>query len=116
MKARTSIGSAHGADVLLLREDGVDSIQCWLEYDGKHWTLHQESKTLPTYVNGKVEALCSLNHGSKITFRARMGVQLVSLQQAAKNRKRLISLVIGLILLLSVGGIAWLVLSLFQIS
>lgn len=116
MKARTSIGSERGADVLLLREDGVDSIQCWLEYDGKHWKLHQESKTLPTYVNGKVEALCSLNHGSRITFRARMGVQLVSLHQAAKNRKRLISLVIGLIVLLSVGGIAWLVLSLFQIS
>ena len=116
LKARTSIGSAHGADILLLREDGVDSVQCWLEYDGQHWKLHQESKTLPTYVNGKVEALCTLNHGSKITFGAKMGVQLVSIQQAEKNRKRLISLVIGLIVLLSVGGIAWLLQSLFQIG
>jgi len=116
MKARTSIGSAHGADVLLLREDGVDSVQCWLEYDGKHWKLHQESKTLPTYVNGKVEALCTLNHGSKITFGAKMGLRVVSLQQTAKNRRRLIALVIGLLVLLSFGGIAWLALSLFQIG
>jgi len=116
MKARTSIGSAHGADVLLLREDGVDSVQCWLEYDGQHWKLHQESRTLPTYVNGKVEALCALNHGSKITFGSKMGVQLLSLQQEAKNRKRLISLVIVLIVLMSVGGIAWLLLSLFPIG
>ena len=114
MKVRTSIGSGHGADVMLLREDGVDSVQCWLEYDGKHWKLHQESKTHPTYVDGKVEALCTLNHGSKITFGTKTGVQLLSLQQKAKNRTRLISLVIGLIVLMSVGGIAWLVLSLFE--
>lgn len=115
MKARTSIGSARSADVMLLREDGVDSVQCWLEYDGKRWKLHQESKTIPTYVNGRVEALCALNHGSKITFGAKMGVQLISLPQAARNRKRLISSMIVLIVLLSVSGIVWLLLRLFQV-
>lgn len=114
VKARTTIGSAHGADLLLLRGDGVDSLQCWLEYDGRDWKLHQESKTLPTYVNGKVEALCSLYHRSKITFRGTAGVRLISIPQAAKNRKRLISLLIGFISLLTVGGLAWLLLSILQ--
>ena len=111
VKARTSIGSTSDADVLLLPEAGVDSVQCWLEYDGQNWNLHQESKKLPTYVNGTVEALCPLYHGSKITFGAKTGVQLVCSQQAAKKRQRLISFGIGLLVLLSVGGAAWLVLN-----
>ena len=115
-KARTSIGSANGADVLLLREDGVDSVQCWLEFDGQHWQLHQESRILPTFVNGKVEAMCALNHGSKLTFGGKKGVQLISLQQEGKNRKQLISLVIVITVLLSGSGIAWLLLSRFQIG
>ena len=116
VKSRTSIGSAHGADLLLLRDDGVDAVQCWLEYDGQDWKLHQESKTLPTYVNGKVEALCTLYHESKITFRGKAGVRLISIPQAAKNRKRLISLLIALITVLTVGGLVWLLSSVFQIS
>ncbi len=115
VKARTSIGSAHGADLLLLREDGVDSVQCWLEYDGLHWKLHQESKTLPTYVNGKVEALCHLYHGSKITFGGKAGVRLISLPQAARNRKRIISLLIGLIVILTISGLASFLLRMLQI-
>ena len=115
VKARTSIGSEHGADVLLLRDGGVDSLQCWLEYDGLHWKLHQESKTLPTYVNGTVEALCTLHHGAKITFGGKTGLRLVSLPQIAKNRKRLIASIIGLIVILTGGGLAWWLLSLFQV-
>ncbi|MEJ7590114.1 MAG: FHA domain-containing protein [Planctomycetaceae bacterium] len=115
VKARTSIGSAHGADLLLLRDNGVDSLQCWLEYDGQNWKLHQESKTLPTYVNGKVEALCNLYHGSKITFGGKAGVRLISIPQAAKNRKRTIGLFIALIVILAVSGLALFLLKLLHV-
>ena len=107
-KVRTSIGSSHGADILLLRDDGVDDLQCWLEYDGKHWRLLQESRTQPTYVNGKVEAMCVLGHGSKITFGGKAGVKLVSLLQTARNRKFLIILGITIAVVLSIAGLAWL--------
>ena len=114
VKARTSIGSSHGADVLLLREDGVDELQCWLEYDGKQWKLLQESRTQPTYVDGKVEALCALRHGSRITFSGKAGVKLVNLHQAAANQRRAIAFVIGLAVFLTIGGLAWLSLTLFR--
>lgn len=115
LKVRTSIGSSHGADVLLLREDGVDDLQCWLEYDGKNWKLLQESKTQPTYVDGKVEALCVLHHGSAITFGGKAGVKLVSLQQAAKNRKLAFVMAIGLAAVLAVAGLAWLLMKLIRL-
>ncbi|MCA9009902.1 MAG: protein kinase [Planctomycetaceae bacterium] len=112
VKARTSIGSSHGADVLLLREEGVDSLQCWLEYDGQQWKLHQESKTKPTYVDGNVEARCTLRHGSRITFGGKTSLKLISLTQAAINRKRVIAFITGLIALLTVTGLGWWILSL----
>ena len=60
--------------------------------------------------------MCALNHGSKLTFGGKKGVQLISLQQEGKNRKQLISLVIVITVLLSGSGIAWLLLSRFQIG
>ncbi len=105
VKARMSIGSAHGADILLLRDDGVDDLQCWLEYDGKQWRLMQESKKQPTFVDGKVEAMCGLRHGSKITFGGKAGVKLVNLQQTARKRKLAIILLIGLTCVLTIAGL-----------
>ncbi len=108
-KSRVTIGSGHGVDVILLQETGVDELQCRLEYDGQNWMLHQESKTHPTWVDGKVEAYCTLRHGSKLTFGGKAGLRLVSLPQEIRKRKRLMQLLIGLAAVAILGGLAlWL--------
>lgn len=102
-KAKILIGSSQGVDVYLQRDIGVDSQQCRLEYDGRQWTLHQESRLQPTYVDGKVEAMCTLSHGSKLTFGGKEGVRLINTVQSAKNRNRLVLAIFGVAVLLVAG-------------
>lgn len=107
-KAQVSIGSSQGVDVYLQRDIGVDSLQCRLEFDGKEWNLRQESRIQPTYVNGKVEAMCTLSHGSKLTFGGKEGLMLISTIQSAKNRNRLVLVISSVVVLLAIGGvISW---------
>ncbi len=107
-KAQVSIGSSQGVDVYLQKDIGVDSLQCRIEFDGKQWILRQESKTKPTYVDGKVEAMCTLSHGSAITFGEKEGVRLINTIQSAKNRNRRVLILTGAVVLLVAGGlIAW---------
>jgi eukaryotic-like serine/threonine-protein kinase len=106
-KPQVSIGSSQGVDCYLQRDIGVDSLQCRLEFDGKQWRLHQESRTQPTYVDGKVEAMCTLSHGSAITFGGKDGVKLIDTTQTAVHRKRLALALIGLVLLLAAGGLVY---------
>jgi serine/threonine protein kinase len=107
-KAQVSIGSSQGVDVYLQRDIGVDSLQCRLEFDGKQWNLRQESRIQPTYVNGKVEAMCTLSHGSKITFGGKDGLILINTIQSAKTRNRLVLAMISVIVLIAIGGlISW---------
>ena len=107
-KAQVSMGSSQGVDVYLQQDIGVDSLQCRIEFDGKQWILRQESKTKPTYVDGKVEAMCTLSHGSAITFGGKEGVRLINTIQSAKNRNRLVLILIGVVVLLVAGGLtAW---------
>ncbi len=107
-KADVSIGSSQGVDVYLQSDSGVDSRQCRIEFDGRHWILRQESKTKPTYVNGKVEAMCTLSHGSKLTFGGPDGIMLVNTIQATRNRNRLVLALVCIAVLIAVGGvIAW---------
>lgn len=107
-KAQVSIGSSQGVDVYLQRDIGVDSLQCRLEFDGKQWTLRQESRIQPTYVNGKVEAMCTLSHGSKLTFGGKDGLILINTIQSSKNRNRLVLAIISVVVLLAIGGvISW---------
>ena len=105
-KSQVSIGSSRGVDVYLQKEIGVDSLQCRMEFDGKQWILHQESMTQPTYVDGKVEAICALSHGSKITFGDKDGVTLTNTLQVAKNQKRLLLALIVLLVVLAAVAIA----------
>ncbi len=104
-KAEISIGSSQGVDVYLQNDIGVDSLQCRMEFDGKQWILRQESKTKPTYVDGKVEAMCTLSHGSTMTFGGKDGVRLINTIQSARNRNRLVLTVIGAVVLLVAGGV-----------
>lgn len=106
-KAQISIGSSQGVDVYLQRDIGVDSLQCRLEFDGKQWILHQASRTQPTYVDGKVEAMCTLSHGSAITFGGKHGVKLINTGHSAKNRKRLTLALVGAMALLIAGGLVY---------
>jgi len=107
-KAEVSIGSSQGVDVYLQSDIGVDSRQCRMEFDGKQWILRQESKTKPTYVDGKVEAMCTLSHGSTMTFGGKDGVRLIDTVQSARNRNRLMLTLVGVVVLLVAGGlIAW---------
>lgn len=113
-KSSNSIGCAHGADIVLLREMGVDSLQCVLEYDGENWILHQESKTQPTWVDGKVEAYCTLQHGSRLTFGGKEGLELISLPQQIQNRKSMIRLMIFVAAALILSGLGWWLSKLFS--
>lgn len=110
VKGRTSIGTNGNADVRV-SEAGVDSIQCWLEHDGQNWQLRQESKQKPTYVNGSIEAYCTLKHGSRLSFGGKSVLTLINLPQQQKNRKRLLQFLTFMVIIavLSVGG--WFALS-----
>ena len=65
--------------------------------------MHQESRLQPTYVDGKVEAMCRLSHGSKLTFGGKEGVRLINTVQSAKNRNRLVLAILGVAVLLVAG-------------
>jgi len=104
-KAQVSIGSSQGVDVYLPSELGVDSLQCRMEFDGKNWMLRQESKTKPTFVNGNVEAMCTLSHGSKMTFGGKGGVRLINTNQSTNGRTRLVLTIVGVVVLLVAGGV-----------
>ena len=103
VRTRNAIGSGPGAD-FRLTEPGVDVIQCWIEFDGQQWQLRQESKTHPTYVNGRVEAYCALRHGSRLTFGRKSGFRLVYVPQEQLNRRRLIRSVIALAILIAAAA------------
>ncbi len=109
VKGRTSIGSGGNADIRV-SETGLDSIQCWLEHDGQHWQLRQESKQKPTYVNGRLESYCQLRHGSRLSFGGKETLTLIHLPQEQLNRKRLIRFLIAVVVLAVVGAAAWFVL------
>jgi serine/threonine protein kinase len=94
VKTRNSIGSGPAANIRI-NEDGVDAIQCWIEYDGQRWQLRQESKIRPTYVDGSVEAYCALRHGSRLTFGGKTGLRLISIAAKQRNRRLLLKTLIA---------------------
>ncbi len=105
VKSRNSLGSGASADVRIM-EPAVDSLQCWIEYDGQQWQLRQESKSRPTYVNGSVEAYCKLKHGSRLTFGGKTQVRLISLSQEQENHRRLNLALTGSAILTGAIGLA----------
>ncbi len=106
VRTRYSIGSGSAAD-FQLNEPGVDDIQCWIEFDGQQWQLRQESKTHPTYVNGRVEAYCALRHGSRLTFGRKSGYRLVCVPQEQLNRRRLIKAFIAVAVFIAVVAMSY---------
>jgi serine/threonine-protein kinase len=105
VKSRNSVGSSGSADIRV--SDGkLDSIQCWIEYDGTRWQLRQESKSHPTYVNGSTEAYCALKHGSRLSFGGKVQLRLINLTQEQDRRRRLmITLTVSLLTSVVLGAV-----------
>ncbi len=107
VKSRNLVGSGNSADVRV-QEDGVDAVQCWIEYDGQRWQLRQESRSRPTYVNGSVEAYCSLSHGSKLSFGGKTKLRLVNLTTEQTNKKRTSIAMTLLLIIIAIVVVTWL--------
>ena len=106
VRTRNSIGSGSRADLQLI-EPGVDDIQCWIEFDGQKWQLRQESKSHPTYVNGRVEAYCTLRHGSRLSFGSRTGFRLIYLPQEQQPRRRQIKAIVALFIVIAIATVCY---------
>jgi serine/threonine protein kinase len=106
VKSRISIGSSFEADVRL-DEPTVDGIQCWLEFNGQHWQMRQESKSRPTYVNGTAEAYRDLAHGSVLKFGGKSSLRLVSIPQQQLNRDRAVRATAIIFVLAVLAAAAW---------
>lgn len=85
-----------------MRDAGVDARQCYIEYDGRSWMLHQESRSQPTFVNKKPATHTELRHRSRVTFSDGSGFELISESDLEKQRKFRRSL----LLLLGLGAVA----------
>jgi len=110
-RVKTRIGSANECEIKL-PGSVVDSRQCFIEYDGTSWQLRQESRSQPTFVNGKPESYTTLKHGSKITLSDGNGFVLLNADQALEAQKFRRNLLLLLGLGLSAGVIAAIALSL----
>ncbi len=96
-RVKTRIGAATECE-LQLPGTAIDSRQCYVEYDGAGWQLHQESRRHPTFVNGKPESHKELKHRFQVTFSDGSGFELVQLSEigAAKKRRRRMLIVVSL--------------------
>jgi serine/threonine protein kinase len=105
-RARMSIGSAAEANVRI-SSAAVDGIQCWIEFDGSVWRFRQESRALPSFVDGSAEAYRELRHGSRITFGDRTGVRLISLERQERTRRLRRKLLVFALSLTAFSLAAW---------
>ena len=106
---RVRIGKSRDCEVRP-RSDACDQRQCYLEFDGKHWNLNQESRSFPTYVDGEVQPYARLKSGSRITFSDGGGYQLVFNASAKSKQRRRRLWVRGAIVmaLIAAGTAVWL--------
>lgn len=104
-RVKTRIGSSNECEIRLTGSV-ADSRQCYIEFDGKDWKLHQESRKTPTFVNGKNETHKTLKHGSIITFSDGTGLRLFSRDEQEKEQKRRKTLFIILGLGIAAGAVA----------
>jgi len=79
--ARCDVGTATHCDIRISGRS-CDEHQCWLEFDGTHWNLKQESLTHPTYVDGALTPYAKLKPGSRLTFQDGNGFVLRHMKQS----------------------------------
>lgn len=107
-RVKTRIGNSDECEIKM-PGTVIDGRQCYIEFDGTGWGLHQESRSQPTLVNGKPVAHAELRHRSKVTFSDGSGFEF--LNEADLNKDS--SFRRNLILLLSLGVVAGLLVALF---
>lgn len=107
-KSRITIGSDPAADILI-DGPGVDTVQCWLEWDGQQWQLKQQSMTQATWLNGRVASFGPLPHGSRLTFSGKQGVRLIHMAQAEAGRRRwkFVAVTAIVFVLLAASAVTW---------
>lgn len=103
-KTRNSVGSKPSGDIVIDGE-GVDEVQCWIEFDGNSWQLRQESMTHPTYLNGRVVSFGILQHGSRLSFGGSAGFRLINMVEAEARQQRKLILISTLTVLAVVAGL-----------
>lgn len=104
-RVKTRIGTSAECEIRLTGSV-AEGRQCYIEFDGKDWKLHQESRKTPTFVNGRNETHKTLKHGSVITFSDGTGLRLVSRQEQESEKKRRKTLLFLLGLGIAAGVIA----------
>ncbi|MEZ6130070.1 MAG: FHA domain-containing serine/threonine-protein kinase [Planctomycetaceae bacterium] len=85
-RVKTRIGTAPECEIRM-PDTVVDERQCYIEYDGTGWQLRQESRSQPTFVDGKAQSYATLRHRSKVTFRDGSGFELISESEQERDRK-----------------------------
>lgn len=111
-RVKTRVGTAAECEIKM-PGTVVDSRQCYIEYDGTSWQLRQESRSQPTFVNGKPQSYTALKHGSKITFSDGSGFHLLNATEAAQNKKTRSTMFLLLGLGIAAGIVAVVVMQLF---
>lgn len=107
-RVKTRVGQSNECEIKM-PGTVVDKRQCYIEFDGTGWTLHQESRSTPTFVNGKPIAHADLRHGARVTFSDGSGFEFRSEEDARKEK----SFRRSLLLLLALGAIGGLLAVLF---
>lgn len=103
-RVKTRIGVSDECEVKM-PGTSVDRRQCYIEFDGANWLLHQESRNEPSYVNGRPAVHTELRHRAKITFSDGSGFEFFNEGDLAKDQK----FRQNLLLLLGLGVVAGLV-------
>jgi hypothetical protein len=91
---------------VLVEGEGVDPIQCWLDFDGTGWQLRQQSMTCPTWKDGEMASHGALTHNSRLTFgsaKGKAGLRLISLEKLETNHRRLQTMILTGVVLLVLG-------------
>ncbi|MCA9084683.1 MAG: protein kinase [Planctomycetaceae bacterium] len=85
-RVKTRIGTAEECEIRLA-DSVADARQCYIEYAGSRWQLHQESRSQPTFVNGHPEIYIDLRHRSKVTFADGTGFEFLNEEELVKERR-----------------------------
>ena len=86
-RVKTRIGTSDECEVRM-HGTVADSRQCTVEYENGRWVMRQESRKVPTFVNGKSESFRELVHGSVISFSDGNSLKLISKDELEKAEAR----------------------------
>lgn len=104
-RSRNAVGSKPSAEIVV---EGVDEIQCWIEFDGTSWQLKQQSMSHPTYLNGSVSSFGVLQHGSVLTFGGKAGFRLINIaMEEARQQRKVIAITVAVVVAVVSGLLAF---------